>query len=237
MGIITYIIHEGRSLPGELVDYGKDGTITVRTKNNLKKEVVGQTLDVKLAPGGDLFSTSSLCKLVGVKEEEDSVLAYFSFEADNKEKSWTVERSIEILRPPSYCYDAICDFNSYPGNQPLVSRVQVVSSEHGRPKIVDLTLDFRLKNILVRNVYHYDDESYTLRWETIGGDLKSQKSEYNFNNLGEFRTMATLKGTVTPGFFVPDYFMGRVTSFSMIISMRSLKEYVEKMPLTLESIK
>jgi len=140
----------------------------------------------------------------------------------------TARKSLMINAPPQDCYEAICNFESYPSWQKMVKEVKIV--ERGvdkRPVVVEFWFDAILKKVRVVNKYEYFDKDYILSWKAIEGDIKTNDGSYVFQELRHNRTNAVFSVFIELGFYAPKRILDYMNNISMRKSIRALKEVVE----------
>src|SRR5882762_9247957 len=96
--------------------------------------------------------------------------------------------SIEIDAPAVHIYATITDFDTVAEWQSacLAANVQERDTD-GRPVVVELQLDMKIKQPRYRNRYTHNPP-HRLEFEMIDGDVKSVKGGYTFEDLGGGRT-------------------------------------------------
>ena len=111
--------------------------------------------------------------------------------------------SIEIDAPAEHVYATITDFDTVAEWQSACVAANVEERDaDGRPVVVELKLDMKIRQPRYRNRYRHNPPS-SLEFEMIDGDLKSVQGGYTFEDLGGGRTRVTYENAVDPGFFVP----------------------------------
>ncbi|MFC1848997.1 SRPBCC family protein [candidate division CSSED10-310 bacterium] len=128
------------------------------------------------------------------------------------------------------CYDAICDFESYPEWQKVISKVNVW--EHypdGRPKVVEYFLLALVKQIRYVIDYTYNDDDPSLHWTYVEGDINDVEGHYLFEDMGDGSTKATYQLTLTFSMYIPGKIMDALNQQVMKGSVIALKRRVEAM--------
>ncbi|MEW6268301.1 MAG: SRPBCC family protein [Thermodesulfobacteriota bacterium] len=115
------------------------------------------------------------------------------------EQSYTteVEASVED------CCAVLLDFERYPAWSGPTTACRVLERDaDGRAKIVEMTLDMKIRN--VRYVLAYDyDLPRRADWHLVEGDVTGIVGSYEFEPLGTKRTRATCRQSVDLGFWIP----------------------------------
>ncbi len=137
-------------------------------------------------------------------------------------------KSIVISANQQDCYDAICNFESYPSWQKTVHSVNVLKrGSDKRPLVVEFFFDLILKRVRVVNQYEYFDKDFILSWKAIEGDVKVNKGNYVFQKLRDDRTNAIFSVFIEMGFYAPKRIVDYMNNITMRNSIRSLKQVVE----------
>lgn len=135
--------------------------------------------------------------------------------------STTIHASAEV------CFEAICDYESYPEWQSAVSKVVILErDEKKRGTVVEQTIDIKVKKIRYRLLYHYEGAPHRLHWEYLEGDLKDIIGEYLFKPDGD-TTEATFSLEIDPGRFVPGPIKKILVEQVMRSSVDELKKRAE----------
>lgn len=141
----------------------------------------------------------------------------------------TVQKSVTINASPRQCYDALCQFESYPQWQSAVQSVQVLAKyPDGRAKDVEVVVHAVVKKIRYVLRYQYDDARHRLSWTYVDGDVRNAEGWYQFKEMGGDKTEATCQMGVDPGFWVPKMIRNTLTEVTLTKSMEELKIYAEK---------
>jgi ribosome-associated toxin RatA of RatAB toxin-antitoxin module len=139
------------------------------------------------------------------------------------------ERSIEIIAPPSACFDAVLDFESYPAWQSLVEDARVLERDaEGRGTIVETVVEARIRTFRYVLQYAYDEPS-RVTWELVEGDVRSVDGEYVFEPAGG-STLATYRLAVDLGRYgrmIPGEMKRKATEHLMGTTISELKDRVE----------
>ncbi len=140
------------------------------------------------------------------------------------------EQSLEIDAPPDACFDAIVDFETYPGWQDAVIGAEILERyDDGLGKLVRLRVDAKLRAVVYTLHYHYDRPG-KLWWDFVDGDgVTYIDGEYLFEPLHDGdRTLATYRLGVDPGVPVPGFIARRLNEGVMARSIRDTKAEVER---------
>jgi ribosome-associated toxin RatA of RatAB toxin-antitoxin module len=139
------------------------------------------------------------------------------------------ERSIEIAGPPSACFDAVVDFESYPAWQSLVQEARVLEWDaDGRGIVVETVVEARIRTFRYVLRYAYDEPT-SVSWELVEGDVRAVDGEYSFEPAGG-NTSATYRLAVDLGRFgrmVPGEMKRKATEHLMKTTIDELKVRVE----------
>lgn len=142
-------------------------------------------------------------------------------------------KTLEINGSPQKCFEAICDFESYPQWQKSIKEASILERENGRPVIVEYKLDALLKTITYTLRYEYydtDPKNMILKWYYVGGDLKKIEGQYTFKELTSGKTLTTFALDVEIGIWAPKFVLDKFKDISMKESILSLKNRVEGCP-------
>ena len=137
------------------------------------------------------------------------------------------EQSAVISADPQACFEAVCDFETYPQWQSAVMRCEVLErGSDGRGSLIETVIDARLKQVRYRLRYHYDAPG-RIWWDYVEGDVKSIDGDYEFEDLGDGRTRAIYRLAIDPGRFLPGPLRKVLTDQVMKTSVKELKTRVE----------
>ena len=140
----------------------------------------------------------------------------------------TARKSMIINASRQDCYDAICNFESYPSWQKTVQEVKVLLRyPDSRPKLVEFFFDFIFKRVKIVNQYEYLDKDFILSWKMVEGDIVAHEGNYIFQKLNEERTNAIISGYIVLGFYAPKMVIDYLSKSTMRKSVQALKEVVE----------
>ena len=139
------------------------------------------------------------------------------------------ERTIEIGGPPTACFDAVVDFESYPAWQSLVREARVLEfDDQGRGVVVETEVEAKIRTFRYVLRYAYDEPTH-VTWDLVEGDVRSVEGEYVFEPSGG-KTMATYRLAVDLGRFgrmVPGDMKRKATEHLMSTTISELKVRVE----------
>lgn len=144
----------------------------------------------------------------------------------------TVSKEVEILVSPKKCFDAICDFESYPQWQKTIKEVTILDKEGGRPMVVEYKLDAVIKTIQYTLNYIYEDsdpKKMMLAWTYGGGDLKKIEGSYLFTELAPNKTKAVYTLDLELGLTVPNFILKKFRESMMEESVLALKKRAESL--------
>ncbi len=115
------------------------------------------------------------------------------------EQSYTTEIDASV----DDCCAVLLDFERYPAWSGPTTACRVLErDEEGRAKIVEMTLDMKIKS--VRYVLRYEyDLPRRASWTLVEGDVASIRGSYEFEPLDKQRTRATCTQAVDLGFWIP----------------------------------
>jgi coenzyme Q-binding protein COQ10 len=136
-------------------------------------------------------------------------------------------QSVVIDGTPQECFDAITDYESFPGWQNAVKSVDVVSRDRdGRGREVEFEIDAKVKTVRYTLAYSYEEPS-RITWDYLDGDVKDVDGEYTFEEDGDGSTLATYSLAIDPGVWVPGKIRSMLTEQVMKGSVEDLKRRVE----------
>jgi len=202
----------------------------------------GDSIEVRIVPKDEIFSFTCEGTVQHVELlEEDSeykikagivfLEGLKDFAADKLiagHERLSPRKSLVINASRQDCYDAICDFESYPSWQKTVKSAKVI--ERGpdlRPVIVEFYFDVILKKVRVVNRYEYFDTDFILSWKAEECDVKVNEGNYVFQNLRGGRTNAVFSVYIEMGFYAPKRIVDYLNNITMRNSIRALKNVVE----------
>lgn len=139
------------------------------------------------------------------------------------------EHTVEIAAPIETCFDAIIDYESFPGWQSAIERVEVESRDlEWRGKRVTLYVSAKGQRVNYTLDYSYD-RPREIRWDFAGGNgVKDVDGVYRFESLGGERTRATYKLGIDPSLPVPGIVARRIHSQALKKSVEELKTEAER---------
>ena len=107
--------------------------------------------------------------------------------------------SAEIEAPIDEVYAVAADVEGSPRWQPEIKDVEVVERDGtGNQVLVDVETDAKVRTLKSRLRFSYDEPA-GLTWTQEKGDLKSVEGAWEFEDLGDGRTLATYSMTVDLG--------------------------------------
>lgn len=142
--------------------------------------------------------------------------------------SWA-EHTVEIEAPIEISFDAIVDYESFPGWQGAVDSVDVLSqTKDGLGEDVHLFVDAKVRKIDYVLRYSYDRPT-EIRWDFVEGNgMRDVDGVYTFEELGPSRTRATYKLGADPEIPVPGMVARRVHKQLVQRSVEDLKHEAER---------
>ncbi len=97
----------------------------------------------------------------------------------------------EIDAPIEEVFAVAADVEGSPRWQPEIKSVTVLDrSDDGHQVLVEIETDARVRTLKSEMRFGYDDPT-EISWEQTGGDLKSVRGSWEFEDLGDDRTKAT----------------------------------------------
>ncbi len=143
---------------------------------------------------------------------------------------YDMSRSIYVNAPADLCYRMVCDFERYPEWQKAVVKVLVRERfEDGRPKIVQWFVDMILKQLTYTNIYRYDDPNYTIYWELLHGDIRSNKGCYRIKQEKNGGSTITFEFSVELGFPAPQKIIDFLSTIAFRKVMQEMKRQAESL--------
>jgi len=138
------------------------------------------------------------------------------------------EHSMVIEAPPQRCFEAIVDYESFPGWQNAVKDVEVLSrDEAGRGRDVRFTIDAKVRTVHYTLRYAYEPP-HSVTWDYLGGDVKDVDGEFVFEDRRDGTTLATYSLAIDPGVWLPGPVSKVLTEQVMKRSVEDLKRRVEQ---------
>jgi hypothetical protein len=140
------------------------------------------------------------------------------------------EQSIEIVAPPTACFDAITAYETFPEWQLAVRSTDVIERyEDGLGRVVEVEVDAKFRTVRYRLRYHYDRPA-RIWWDFLEGHGVTQiEGEYRFEGDGD-RTLATYRLGIDPGVWVPGRVVNALSGQVMRRSVEDLKARAESLP-------
>jgi ribosome-associated toxin RatA of RatAB toxin-antitoxin module len=111
------------------------------------------------------------------------------------------EHSAVIAASAKACFDAMCDFESYPDWQSQVKRCQVLERAPDAV-VVETVTDIKIREIRYVLRYYFDPP-HRLWWEYVEGDARDVEGAFSLEHLDAGKARATYRIAVDPGRFVP----------------------------------
>jgi len=111
------------------------------------------------------------------------------------------EHSAVIAASPETCFDAMCDFETYPDWQSQVKRCTVLERAPYEV-VVETVTDIKIREIRYVLRYRFD-RPRRLWWEYVEGDARDVEGHFALEDLGDGTSRATYRIAVDPGRFVP----------------------------------
>ena len=137
------------------------------------------------------------------------------------------EQSERIAAPPQACFDALCDFDSYPDWQQAVQSVDVLERDStGLATIVAFEIDAKVRRIAYTLHYHYEAPQ-RIWWELVEGDVAAVEGDFVLEPDGD-DTRATYRLGIDPGVPVPGLLARQLTRGVMRRSVTDLRDEVER---------
>jgi uncharacterized membrane protein len=138
------------------------------------------------------------------------------------------ERSAEVEAPVELCFEAITDYESFPGWQRAVKSVEVLERDaEGRGKVVSFEVDLAVRKIGYVLDYSYEPPE-RIAWDFVEGDFaKDIGGEFRLEPSGG-GTLATYAVTVEPSVPMPGFLARRLEREMMKRSVEDLKREAER---------
>jgi ribosome-associated toxin RatA of RatAB toxin-antitoxin module len=142
--------------------------------------------------------------------------------------SWA-EHSVEVEAPIETCFDAIVDYESFPGWQDAVDSVEVLDrTKDGIGQTVKLFVDAKVRKIDYTLRYSYERPT-EIHWEFVSGNgMRDVGGVYTFEELSPGTTLATYKLGADPEIPVPGPVARRVHRQLVKRSVEDLKGEAER---------
>ena len=139
------------------------------------------------------------------------------------------EHTTEIEAPIETSFDAIVDYESFPGWQDAVDSVEVLSrTADGLGENVKLFVDAKVKKIDYTLRYSYTRPT-EIRWDFVEGNgMRDVDGVYTLESLGPERTRATYKLGADPEIPVPGMVLRRTHKALVKRSVEDLKNEAER---------
>jgi ribosome-associated toxin RatA of RatAB toxin-antitoxin module len=142
--------------------------------------------------------------------------------------SWA-EHSVDIDAPIDVAFDAIVDYESFPGWQSAVERVEVIDrTAEGIGQTVRLFVDAKIRKIDYTLRYGYKRPTH-IEWDFVEGNgMRDVDGVYTFEDLGGGRCRATYKLGADPEVPVPGFVLKRTHKQLVQRSVEDLKREAER---------
>lgn len=142
--------------------------------------------------------------------------------------SWA-EHSVEIEAPVETSFDAIVDYESFPGWQDAVDSVEVLSrTKDGLGEQVRLFVDAKVRKIDYVLRYRYRRPT-RIEWDFVEGNgMRNVDGVYTLEELGPERSRATYKLGADPEIPVPGMVLRRTHKGLVKRSVEDLKREAER---------
>jgi len=139
------------------------------------------------------------------------------------------DHTVEIEAPIETCFDAIVDYESFPGWQSAVTSTEVQSrTKDGIGERVTLHLSTKGQKVDYTLLYRYERPEL-IEWDFVEGHgVDDVDGHYSFEDLGDGRTRATYKLGVDPSLPVPGIVARRIHKSALESSVEELKAEAEK---------
>lgn len=125
------------------------------------------------------------------------------------------------------CFDAITEYDTFHQWQTAVDSTDVLETDDkGRGKVVELTVNAKVKTIRYQLHYHYEEPT-RIWWEFLEGDVKDIGGSYLFDDRGDGTTLATYTVEIDPGVWVPGRIAKMMNDDLLKRSLDELKARVE----------
>jgi uncharacterized membrane protein len=139
------------------------------------------------------------------------------------------DHTVEIEAPIETCFDAIVDYESFPGWQSAVISTEVhTRTKDGVGERVTLFLSTKGQKVDYTLLYRYERPDL-IEWDFVEGHgVDHVDGHYSFEDLGDGRTRATYKLGVDPSLPVPGIVARRIHKSALQSSVEELKTEAEK---------
>lgn len=139
----------------------------------------------------------------------------------------SAEEQIVINGTAQECFDALIDYESFHEWQDAVNDVKILErDDEGRGKVVELTVDAKMKTIRYRLDYHYDEPN-SVTWDFLEGDVKEIEGGYEIEEQGDGTTLIKHELQIDPGVWVPGRIARTLNEQVLQRSLKDLKDRVE----------
>ena len=138
------------------------------------------------------------------------------------------EQSESIDATPQACFDALCDYESFPDWQQAVESVEVLNRDgEGRGSVVRFEIDAMVRRVSYTLNYHYDEPG-RIWWDMAEGDVAAVEGEFVLEADADSGTRATYRLGIDPGIPVPGLLARRLTKGVMRRSVTDLRDEVHR---------
>jgi uncharacterized membrane protein len=139
------------------------------------------------------------------------------------------DHTVEIEAPIETCFDAIVDYETFPGWQSAVASIEVRDRhENGLGRRVSLFIEAMAQKVDYTLAYDYDRPT-RIGWSFVEGHgVDDIDGEYTFEDLGGGRTRATYRLGIDPSLPIPGMIARRVHRLTLKRSVEELKAEAER---------
>jgi uncharacterized membrane protein len=139
------------------------------------------------------------------------------------------EHSVEIEAPIETCFDAIVDYETFPGWQRAVVATEVLDRDRdGLGRNVRLFVDAKVRKVDYTLDYRYRRPTL-IEWDFVEGNgINDADGSYTFEDLGAGRTRATYRFGLEVGLPLPGPVARRAHKRTLKASVEDLKKEAER---------
>ena len=139
----------------------------------------------------------------------------------------SVSDVIDIEASSEEIFAVATDLAKYPEWNPEIKKVEIKESDdEGRPTIVWMEVDMKVKTVQYTLEYDYSEAPESFSWQLVEGDVKELSGSYVFDEFDDV-TEVRYEMRADPGFPVPGLIKRQIEKRVVKGALQDLKKRVE----------